>query len=325
MMRSMKVSLLMTTCALTACGPLDDDTFEARTTHASTPLASTQPLKVISHNIEGCPGGHAGDPAFLTSIKNQIDTWKPQVVGLQEVGWLQFQHLKTTYEPQGWSLRFESLRRTGPVSDPNSVGKPHPSCTFGTVSGQEPYHQGQVLMIKGTMTNYKVADLPFVDGDKHFTLQCGEFKMAGFTKTVRACNTHLAVAENDDANLNGKRRQLETIKALTDPHVASKIVVLTGDFNIGPASVHMDNIYRLTRGGAQTGIGEFREADQTDGQVCPGGACRDMQPTKGNGKLDYVFFNRQTCANGSLSGGVVAVQPNESDHSIKRGSCEITG
>ncbi|MBN9684443.1 MULTISPECIES: endonuclease/exonuclease/phosphatase family protein [unclassified Corallococcus] len=323
-MKALKVSLMMTTCALTACGTTDDETFEPRTARAAAALAATQPMRVISHNVEGCPGGHAGDPAFLTSIKNQIDTWKPHVVGLQEVGWKQFDDLKKTYEPQGWSLRFESLRRTGPVSDPNSVAKPHPSCTFGTVEGQEPYHQGQVLMVKGTLTQYKVADLPFVDGDKHFTLQCGEFVMAGFTKTVRACNTHLAVAENDP-DLSGKRRQLEAIKALTDPHVASKIVVLTGDFNIGPASAHMDNIYRLTRGGSHTGLGEFREADQTDGEYCPDGACRDMQPTKGNAKLDYVFFNRQTCANATLSGGVVAVQSTESDHDIKRGRCDITG
>jgi endonuclease/exonuclease/phosphatase family metal-dependent hydrolase len=102
-------------------------------------------------------------------------------------------------------------------------------------------------------------------------------------------------------------------------------VTLTGDFNIGPASVHMDNIYRLTRGGSHTGTGEFREADQTDGTYCPSGACRDMQPTFGSSKLDYVFFNRQTCDNATLSGGVVKVQATESDHDIKRGRCEITG
>lgn len=322
MMKMLKVSLLMTTCALTACGATDDDAFEQQTAHASAPLTSTQTLRVISHNIEGCPGGHAGNPAYLTSIKNQIDTWQPQVVGLQEVGWLQFQNLKNTYEPLGWNLRFESLRRTGPLSDPTSQTLPHPSCTYGQ---DAPYPQGQVLMVHGTLTHYEVADLPFVDGDKHFTLQCGEFRMEGFTKTVRACNTHLAVAANDDANLNGKRRQLEAIEALTNPHVASKIVTLTGDFNLGPASVHMDNIYRLTLGGSHTGDGEFREADQTDGTYCPNGACRDMQPTRGNSKLDYVFFNRQTCDNATLSGGVVPVQSTESDHDIKRGRCDITG
>lgn len=321
MMKKPMVSLLMLTMVLSACGAADDGESQPLA-HAAAPLASTQPLKVISHNVQGCPGGHAGNPAYLTSIKNQINTWQPNVVGLQEVGWLQFQDLKNTYEPQGWSLRFESLRRTGPVSDPASLAVPHPSCTYGAGA---PHQQGQVLMVRGALTAYEVRDLPFVDGDKHFTLQCGEFRMAGFTKTVRACNTHLAVQANDDANLNGKRRQLETIEALTDPHVGSKIVTLTGDFNIGPKSEHMNNIYRLTLNGYHTGDGEFREADQTDGTYCPREGCRDMEPTLGNAKLDYVFFNRQTCDNATLSGGVVPPLSTESDHDIKRGRCDITG
>ncbi len=322
MPKKLKVPLLMAAMVLSACGAVDDSESGRRPAQEAAQLASTQTLKVISHNVEGCPGGHEGNPVYLASIKNQLDTWQPHVVGLQEVGWLQFLDLKNTYEPRGWDLRFESLRRTGPVSDPASTALPNPTCTYGQ---DAPYPQGQVLMVHGTLTRYEVADLPFVDGDKHFTLQCGEFRMAGFTKTVRACNTHLAVAANDDANLNGKRRQLEAIEALTNPHVASKIVTLTGDFNIGPSSVHMNNIYRLTLGGSHTGDGEFREADQTDGTYCPSGGCRDMQPTRGSSKLDYVFFNRQTCDNATLSGGVVPVKPTESDHDIKRGRCDVTG
>jgi hypothetical protein len=65
MMKTPEVSLLLMACALTACGTTDDDAFEQHLAQASAPL-STQDLRVISHNIQGCPGGHSGNPAYLT-------------------------------------------------------------------------------------------------------------------------------------------------------------------------------------------------------------------------------------------------------------------
>lgn len=267
-------------------------------------------LKAISHNIAGGPM-NLGVPraaarkvvareerVTLAALEGQIDTYQPDVVGLQEVCYSQYLALREDYP--SWSTEFVPMQTA------------HAKCLVGDNPAQ-----GQVLMSPYPWTNYNVTDLGYDDGAKDFTLACADVAVPALAKPVYACNTHLRVNATDPTG-EFKIGLLQNVADATSAYTAGKTVMWTCDCNANPRAIGMNSIYRLALDNTFTGPGRFYEADQTDPNRCPDGPCRS-----GSTGVDHVFFSRNTASGGRLSAGKVDAPL--SDHRIYRSWAEVTG
>lgn len=140
-----------------------------------------------------------------------------------------------------------------------------------------------------------------------FGLACVEFRKVG--NKVRACATHLQAYGNDaDA---ARTEQTKRIKNITAGWIRNDFsVVVGGDFNTGPKTEAMTNMYRYN------GEGKFVEGHQ----LKTGKAARAGLDTVSGRKI-YVFFSAKHTR--LKSGGTFVVTPVAGGHAVLEAKANI--
>lgn len=287
--------------AATAVDPDLDD-------QGTAPIEPTYQLRALAHNIAGGPINR-GAAVALDEMTTQIAEFSPDVVMLEEVCASQRDAFQERFPD--WDVEYV------PMVDAHSGCGPGP--------------QGQLLASRWPLSDVTITPLLDPDGVKQFNLLCADVALpTRHEHDVRACVVHLR-AFQDAAAIAARERQARRIRdALHDRiEVQGQAVVVGGDFNARPWFPAMDAMYRLTTGGATTGDGDFREADETDTRyfdaaeaTCSATACRSGQPTIGvASKYDYVFFSHHH-ATGRVSGLAGAL--GASDHHLYRAFADLT-
>ncbi|MGK3955927.1 hypothetical protein ACLKOZ_07005 [Arthrobacter sp. R4] len=141
-----------------------------------------------------------------------------------------------------------------------------------------------------------------------FGMACVKFRKNG--NKVNACATHLQ-AYGDDVDAD-RTEQTQKIKNITKRWIHDGIsVVVGGDFNTGPQTAAMTNMYQYN------GEGKFVEAHQLQ----TGKAARAGVDTVDGRKIDYVFFSaKQTPLK---SGGTFHVDRVKDGHAILTATANI--
>lgn len=146
---------------------------------------------------------------------------------------------------------------------------------------------------------------------KIFGMACVDFRKAG--KKVIACATHLQV-DSDTA----RTEQTQKIKKITKKWINDDFsVVVAGDFNTGPTTPAMTNMYKFP-----DGEGRFVEAHQLKtGKAARAGADTAVGPEGDGRKIDYVFFDAKHTP--LKSGGTFEVTPVAGGHAILEAKATI--
>ncbi|MFE3496249.1 endonuclease/exonuclease/phosphatase family protein [Streptomyces sp. NPDC059169] len=292
-------------------------------------------LKSVSFNMCGglCNKGGTGK---LPLIADQIDSFTPHLVMLQEVCWPQYEWFAHEY---GGTYEFDY---TPLLTNYTGCGASDCSVNMDTDSNNDDRRCwiGQVLGARGTLVG-QPDEIP-LGGERHqikndgspvnpartFKALCYDVALANVPRKVKGCSVHLR-AFSDDKLVNERARVAQAARLASDLDgdiAAGKVVVVGGDFNTLPyrnRTPALDNFYRASAapGG---GIGRFYEADHDDPAYwtqpdpdCLVGtdtSCRTGESTlvnlsplpgdKRNSKIDYIFFS-ETTAHATLSGDAI--------------------
>lgn len=221
-------------------------------------------------------------------MDEQISVFGPDVIGLQEVCLSQRDFFRA--EHPTWTAVFTNMRAE------------HPDC------GGDP--QGQLLASPHPIENVEVKWLPGDTDMRRYRLLCATVLKP--EASFRACTTHLRVNDPDAAEV--RKLQAGKIVEHAQEWTGQMPFLLTGDLNSVPYSPPMDRLYAI-----DGGYGPFYEADQTDGGVWPPKRVGDLTFPKTGKKYDYAMMDTgHVVGPGTLSGGVIAVDPSHSDHYLLR-------
>jgi endonuclease/exonuclease/phosphatase family metal-dependent hydrolase len=286
---------------------------------AAGEASADTPYRLFHFNMCGqVEGGqcNGGTSRPVTYVRDQIETYKPYAVSLNEA-------CKSQFDEIYWGLNSRALWSVhGHFTTTKSVSPADPTyADFNCrADGDGIKRFGNAIFVRQPIFGApQEVELPHSTGGEIRKLTC---LVTALAKGSVVCTTHITTrvpAEGSTLPVDYyKDAQIARVKEVVNTHVNNGTpLVLMGDFNVTPKNSTLDRIYDPVLYGG-TAYGLFRELDDDYGTTgrCRCGAFTTDSETR---KIDYIFVSRRDWT--TTSGYPTAT--GYSDHHTFRGTATL--